>query len=74
MREDETYQLDATMGLLRTLILFDFGFRLTFGIEDLFFFFCNSRPIVGKGQNCDAALERVEFYQKGKFYTGVGAL
>ena len=50
------------MGLLRTLILFDFGFCLAFGIEDLFFFFCNSRPMVEKGQTVmRRCLARVEF-------------
>ena len=42
---EDIYQLDATRVLLRTLIRFDFGLCLTFGVEDLFFFFWSSRPI-----------------------------
>ena len=40
------YQFAATIGLLRMFRRFDFGLCFTFGIEDLFFFFCSSRPIV----------------------------
>jgi hypothetical protein len=35
----EKYQFAAMIALPRGLTLFDFGFILTFGIEDLFFFF-----------------------------------
>jgi hypothetical protein len=34
------------IGLPNGLTFFDFGFILTFGIEDLFFFFCSSRPMI----------------------------
>jgi hypothetical protein len=34
------------IGLPNGLTFFDFGFILAFGIEDLFFFFCSSRPMI----------------------------
>jgi len=40
------YQFAAMIGLPRGLTLFDFGFSLIFEIEDLFFFFCSSRPMI----------------------------
>jgi hypothetical protein len=40
------YQFAAMIGLPNGLTFFDFGFILTFGIEDLFFFFCSSRPMI----------------------------
>lgn len=40
-----SHQLAATVALPRGFILLDLGLCLTFGIEDLFFFFCSSRPI-----------------------------
>jgi hypothetical protein len=39
------YQFAAIIGLPRMFFLL-FGFRRTFGMLDLFFFFCNSRPIL----------------------------
>jgi hypothetical protein len=39
------YQLAAMMGLPRMFFLL-FGLRFTLGMLDLFFFFCNSRPIL----------------------------
>jgi hypothetical protein len=40
------YQFAAMIGFPRGLTLLDFGFSLIFGMEDLFFFFWSSRPIV----------------------------
>jgi hypothetical protein len=44
------YQFAAIIALPKGLTLFDLGFILTFAIEDLFFFFCNSRPIIADGR------------------------
>ena len=41
-----TYQFAAMMALLCRLSFLDFGLCFTFDMEDLFFFFCNSRPII----------------------------
>lgn len=41
------YQFAATIGLLLIFTCLDLGFCFTFGREDLFFFFCRTRPIVG---------------------------
>ena len=41
-----TYHLAAMSGLLLMFTRFDFGLCLTLDVEDLFFFFCSSRPIV----------------------------
>lgn len=40
------YQFAAIMALPNGLTFFDFGFILIFEIEDLFFFFCSSRPMI----------------------------
>jgi hypothetical protein len=45
-RRGGVYQFAAMIGLPNGLTFFDFGFILTFGIEDLFFFFCSSRPMI----------------------------
>lgn len=42
----ETYQFAAIIGFPRGFIFFDLGFILIFAIEDLFFFFCSSRPMI----------------------------
>lgn len=44
------YQFAAMMGLPKGLTLFDFGFILIFGIEDLFFFFWSSRPMIATSE------------------------
>jgi hypothetical protein len=44
------YQFAAMMGLPKGLTLFDFGFILIFGIEDLFFFFWSSRPMIASSE------------------------
>jgi hypothetical protein len=38
------------MGLPKGLTLFDLGFILIFGIEDLFFFFWSSRPMMATSE------------------------
>jgi hypothetical protein len=40
------YQFAAMMALPSGLTFFDFGFCRTLAIEDLFFFFCSSRPMI----------------------------
>lgn len=39
------YQLAAIMGFPSGLMRFDLGLCLTLGLEERFFFFCNSRPM-----------------------------
>lgn len=41
-----TNQFAAIIGFPRGFIFFDLGFILIFAMEDLFFFFCNSRPMI----------------------------
>jgi hypothetical protein len=41
-----THQFFAMMGLPSGLTRLDFGFSLTLEIEDLFFFFWSSRPMI----------------------------
>jgi hypothetical protein len=40
------YQLAAMMGFPSGLTFLDFGFCRTLATEDLFFFFCSSRPMI----------------------------
>lgn len=49
------YQFAAMIGLPNGLTFFDFGFILTFGIEDRFFFFCSSRPMIAVSGHGDLA-------------------
>lgn len=44
--EGGRYQFAAMMGFPSGLTRFDLGFCRTFAIEDLFFFFWSSRPII----------------------------
>lgn len=44
------YQFAAMIGLPSGLTFFDFGFILIFGIEDLFFFFWSSRPMIASSE------------------------
>lgn len=44
--EGGRYQLAAMMGFPSGLTFFDLGFCRTLAIEDLFFFFWSSRPMV----------------------------
>lgn len=44
-QSDVTYQLAAMMGLCNNF-LFDFAFCVTLEVDERFFFFCNSRPIL----------------------------
>lgn len=57
----ETYQFAAIIGFPKGLTLFDFGFILIFGIEDLFFFFCNSRPILAWSPSQDFLLRSTTY-------------
>lgn len=45
-KEGGRYQFAAMMGFPSGLTRFDLGFCRTFAIEDLFFFFWSSRPII----------------------------
>ena len=44
--KEEYYQFAATMGLVLRFSFLDLGLCFTFGMEDLFFFFWSSRPIM----------------------------
>jgi hypothetical protein len=56
------------IGLPSGLTFFDFGFILIFGIEDLFFFFWSSRPIIAVSDRGELVADDVLLFPWSQFF------